>query len=64
MLGRFLHSLNEYCEEERGKRYDISDYDEYNFHKVAPLWVICFPSAHEERTNHSSSGVDLGMLKR
>ena len=43
MLGRFLHSLNEYCEEERGKRYDISDYDEYNFHKVAALGNFAFP---------------------
>lgn len=37
VLGRFLHSLNEYCEEERGLHFDISDYDEYNFHKVRGL---------------------------
>lgn len=37
VLGRFLHSLNEYCEEEHGLHYNISDYDEYNFHKVNSL---------------------------
>ena len=39
VLGRFLHSLNEYCEEEHGLHYDISDYDEYDFHKVTTLLV-------------------------
>ena len=34
MLGRFLHSLNKFCEEEYGLLFDIPDYSVYEFAKV------------------------------
>ena len=37
MLGRFLHSLNKFCEEEYGLLFDIPDYSVYEFAKVALL---------------------------
>jgi hypothetical protein len=36
VLGRFLHSLNQFKQEFYGVDFDISDYDVYNFAKVAP----------------------------
>lgn len=35
VLGRFLHSLNKYCEEEFHTQYDISDYKQYDFASVS-----------------------------
>ena len=35
VLGRFLHSLNKYCLDTHGLNFDICDYSDYNFHKVA-----------------------------
>ena len=37
MLGRFLHSLNKFCEEEYGLLFDIPDYSVYEFAKVSRL---------------------------
>ena len=37
VLGRFLHSLNKFCEEEYGLLFDIPDYSVYEFAKVAFL---------------------------
>lgn len=34
MLGRFLHSLNKFCLEEYGMRYDVTDYHVYDFAKA------------------------------
>lgn len=34
VLGRFLHSLNKFCHEEYGMRYEVSDYWVYDFAKV------------------------------
>ena len=34
VLGRFLHSLNKFCEEEYGLHFDIPDYSVYEFAKV------------------------------
>lgn len=34
VLGRFLHSLNQFCLEEHGLRYQVSDYFLYDFAKV------------------------------
>lgn len=34
VLGRFLHSLNKFCEEEYGLLFDIPDYSVYEFAKV------------------------------
>ena len=34
VLGRFLHSLNTFCREQYGMRYDVSDYWVYDFAKV------------------------------
>ena len=35
VLGRFLHSLNQFAFEEFGLNFDLSDYKEYNFAKVS-----------------------------
>ena len=35
VLGRFLHSLNQYVESHHGQCYDLQDYFEYNFAKVS-----------------------------
>ena len=43
MLGRFLHSLNKFCEEEYGLLFDIPDYSVYEFAKVCML-SICLLS--------------------
>ena len=37
VLGRFLHSLNKFCEEEYGLHFDIPDYSVYEFAKVGNL---------------------------
>uniref|UniRef100_A0A1D2ABQ3 Uncharacterized protein n=1 Tax=Auxenochlorella protothecoides TaxID=3075 RepID=A0A1D2ABQ3_AUXPR len=34
VLGRFLHSLNQFCLEEHGREYQVSDYFLYDFAKV------------------------------
>ncbi|CAL5228676.1 g11849 [Coccomyxa viridis] len=34
VLGRFLHSLNKFCEEEYGLLFDIPDYSVYEFAKI------------------------------
>lgn len=34
MLGRFLHSLNQFCHEAYDMRYSVSDYWVYDFAKV------------------------------
>ena len=34
VLGRFLHSLNKFAHEEYGLKFDICDYDVYEFAKV------------------------------
>ncbi|CAK0782503.1 hypothetical protein CVIRNUC_005721 [Coccomyxa viridis] len=34
VLGRFLHSLNKFCEEEYGLHFDIPDYSVYEFAKI------------------------------
>ena len=35
VLGRFLHSLNQFALEEYGLDFDLTDYHEYNFAKVS-----------------------------
>lgn len=34
VLGRFLHSLNQFCAEAYGMRYEVGDYWAYDFAKV------------------------------
>lgn len=41
VLGRFLHSLNKYCLESHGLKFDICDYSDYNFHKVSSPVFAC-----------------------
>ena len=42
MLGRFLHSLNKFCEEEYGLLFDIPDYSVYEFAKVRMCAYGCY----------------------
>ena len=44
VLGRFLHSLNAFCEEEYGQSYEVHDYHVYDFAKV-PAWEEWLPGA-------------------
>ncbi|EFN53768.1 hypothetical protein CHLNCDRAFT_10527, partial [Chlorella variabilis] len=44
VLGRFLHSLNQFCREAYGLRYDVSDYWVYDFAKARArrgMWASC-----------------------
>ncbi len=72
MLGRFLHSLNKYCLETHGLNFDISDYSDYNFHKVllrALIPLSCMFLGPSEGNLlcwllSKNAGADLGLHKR
>ena len=72
MLGRFLHSLNKYCLETHGLNFGISDYSDYNFHKVllhAPIGLT-YKFLSDYKGNllclllSKDAGADLGLHKR
>jgi 5'(3')-deoxyribonucleotidase len=61
VLGRFVHSLNKFCEEEYGITYEISDYFAYDFAKV---WS-CSQDESNQRvhdffdSHHFAAGIEV-----
>ena len=45
VLGRFLHSLNQFCREAYGMDFDVHDYHVYDFAKVSHIGVTAFSKA-------------------
>lgn len=61
VLGRFIHSLNNFCLEEYGVQYDISDYHVYDFAKV---WQCSQDESNHKvhaffKSHHFAAGIEV-----
>jgi len=58
VLGRFLHSLNQFCREAYGMDFNVCDYHVYDFAKVGHALVAALQQRHPVApvilTNHCS----------